>query len=864
LLSNFFYFTIKILCVMMTKTQFFCFTALLFVICSLFPTGLNAQTCTLEQKYWAYRKNFNEKFVNVDFDSVKDGYHPNDGIGVPRKNPDGSLMMPFRFTKSGTSMPASHYDAFSNSAIPGGNGTIMLGNYMAMLATEYKLLQNGGDAAAAEHSLDELFLALQAYQRMDKEFNFFMLEEGKKQRLDTIKTMVYNVRIDPFTGEPITNPQPGDIDTTILSAAAINCDSVKMNKGIDTSGFSGMFYRTDIAKDDLIGTTTSRNAQNYNSTFVELQNGYAADGNKFVPIGTSYWHGDHQGNFTSFDQITGLLYGLTMINKMIGVPKTDKEKEIVKNANAAIKGLICSGLKRIKLKGCFEGKGNLKGNGTLSGLKEKLLDIARENGILKEVRECSGFVTEASFFCGMHNPIDYAKRICNNWALAPFEANHWARLYAISPIDNQYFVSDIIAYSAHAAKLKKHSFALSAAIFNADVLPENKTNILLNQHCGEMMKKLESAPCCGPCVNCSDMVIKDGINIVHNTRPDWYSEDSNAETAPCGEKPVASFPADRPTFFNGIDYMLSMNLMLLACEQDINTGKFTFASANEDKQPKSTKPADLKAIEGCSDEGELHINGPTEVCAGSTVEFTLSCNEWFSPPRNDDDDKTKPNNNAAWGINGTETQVGGDIDKRNKTTYNIPTNATGTFTVAYNWGDKKNDPRNKQVQKTIKVIDKMPDEPKIVSVDNDFKNCECTIVTEDGVVHTYPMRHNSQLIGISRENACGKASVQYTVPAGECKQIPKVVQNNTNNINVEILSNNQVNTITVKSEVLYNVPFLTQLIDINGRLVKKQEFPNSEIIFDLAPLELQSGMYIFNLSSQDGFSKSQKIYYEHY
>jgi hypothetical protein len=40
-------------------------------------------------------------------------------------------------------------------------------------------------------------------------------------------------------------------------------------------------------------------------------------------------------------------------------------------------------------------------------------------------------------------------------------------------------------------------------------------------------------------------------------------------------------------------------------------------------------------------------------------------------------------------------------------------------------------------------------------------------------------------------------------------------------------------------------------------------YVKSDVLY-LAPLELQSGMYIFNLSSQDGFSKSQKIYYEHY
>jgi hypothetical protein len=513
----------------MTKTKFFCFAALFYLVCSLFPTSTFAQTsCTLKEKYWAYRKRLNEKFVKVDWESVKDGYDEHDGIGVPRRNPDGSLEMPIRFTKSGTSFPFTYYDGLTNGIVGGGDGTIMLGNYMAMLGTEYRLLKNSGDTTTAEKTLDELFLAIQAYKRLDKEFNYFMLKEGEKQRLDTIKVPI--VKTDEF-GNPI--------DTTFASfSESLDCDSLQMKNGVDTSGFSGMFYRSDIYKGDELGSQ-SYAGQNYNNSFGELKDQYTKDGNKFIPFGTNWLKTERKmGFFTSLDQITGLVYGLSMAKAMIGkITTSDKEREVLHNIDKALAGLICTGINRIRLNGCFEGKGFIMGNGFLGGFEEKLLEIAAANGILEKLDCDIPSKTLNNFLSGNHNEIDDLKRKCHSWPLKRFESNLWSRLYSIVPSDDEVFKSDIKAFSDQTEKLGKYSFGVSTVLFNSKNVSSSKVDYVLESHCDKLKKKLETAPCCGPCVNCAhapaELFDTDGELKDQDSDLTWFSEDSNADTYPC-------------------------------------------------------------------------------------------------------------------------------------------------------------------------------------------------------------------------------------------------------------------------------------------------------------------------------------------
>jgi hypothetical protein len=770
------------------------------------------------------------------------------------KTSSGNLEMPIRFTNSGFSTPFSQYNAHTNGITGGGDGTIMLGNYMAMLATEYKLLKNGGNSTDAEKTLDELFLSIQAYRRLDKEFNYFMLKEGERQVLDTIKQKIYTI-------DSLGNV----VDSSIISHSSLACDSLKMNSGIDTSGFSGMFYRTDIYQGDQIGTQ-SYAGQGYGNTFTELKNHYDKNG-KFIPHG-DFLFGGQMGYFTSMDQITGLIYGLSMVKTMIGTPRTDKESEIVEKANNALIGLICSGLNRIQLEGCFKGLGMLKGDGFYSGFKEKLLDVAVKNDLLANVLTSCSFSSKTlfNFMAGNHSGIDYLKRICNNSGIKPFESNLWARLYSISPLDDNPLASDIKAYSRSSEKLKKYSFGLSAAIFNQNDVSKDKLDYVLQNHCGKMKEKLASAPCCGPCVNCasapSHLFLPDGVLANQNLNIDWFTEDSNADTFPCGATKESH---TAPTYYNGIDYMLSMNLMLLACEQDIN-GNFKLGS--EDFRPKTTPISPLPNIEGCEDVGTLHIVGPTEVCAGSTVKFELSCNEWFAPPRDDNDDKDgfTDNKNASWNINNGIVKDAKGLDLKSEwhsITYSVPSTATGTFNVSFNWGDIANGVKDRGVQKTITVINKAPN-LSIIASRTDEKHCYFSVTTNTGKIYGFEMQSFPQQIDITERNACGSSTIRVDVPEGNCKELPRTIKtSNDGMMDFQVLYNPATHIVKVKSDVLYTIPFQTKLYDLNGRLVNQSSFENSDIILDLNSLELQSGIYIFQVSNNEQFIKSSRVYYDH-
>lgn len=135
-------------------------------------------------KYWQVRENFDKYFIHTDMD--ENGNLTGDGIGTW----DDEKM---RYTKAGFSIPAltlvltdkAHESTAlidlqkgfcNNSATPGkrnylgyGNEMIAWGNYVAMLATEYELLRRNDQETTK--IVNEIFLALQAYKRVDMTAN---------------------------------------------------------------------------------------------------------------------------------------------------------------------------------------------------------------------------------------------------------------------------------------------------------------------------------------------------------------------------------------------------------------------------------------------------------------------------------------------------------------------------------------------------------------------------------------------------------------------------------------------------------------------------------------------------------------------
>ncbi len=170
--------------------------------------GANAQQCSpqaLAAKYWQYRNNFSSHFIAIDRST---NGCINDGIGQ-------DINDPCICTKAGYSLPATSININNNGAAalkdrkPGPNesqdflnvlcGDVndfdginddiswnaanqhhnwldvgsetphQMGWYWVTLATEYQLLMESGQTEEAQRTLEELFLGLQAYRRLDIE-----------------------------------------------------------------------------------------------------------------------------------------------------------------------------------------------------------------------------------------------------------------------------------------------------------------------------------------------------------------------------------------------------------------------------------------------------------------------------------------------------------------------------------------------------------------------------------------------------------------------------------------------------------------------------------------------------------------------
>lgn len=170
----------------------------LFIIIS---SCLFAQDCPIEAvgaKYWQYRQNLNKHFVLNDIDSSG---CVGDGIGLSKE-------VDCFFTKSGYGIPATSivmesnggagmydrndtaqiqwYDAGCAQGGPDGGTSFnpneprkfnyieygsetphQMGQYWGVLATEYALLKQNHQDVAAQRTLNQLFLGLQAYRRLD-------------------------------------------------------------------------------------------------------------------------------------------------------------------------------------------------------------------------------------------------------------------------------------------------------------------------------------------------------------------------------------------------------------------------------------------------------------------------------------------------------------------------------------------------------------------------------------------------------------------------------------------------------------------------------------------------------------------------
>ncbi len=231
-------------------------------LCEDPSTSVNARPRLLLERYWSSRQALREHFIRNAMDA--DGNLTGDGIGVW----DAQKQ---RYSYAGYGFPLAQM--VMTHTPPGGTGRpnyfrngdmpLNLGRSIALLASEYELLGRSGQFKAQKKTLNELFLALQAYRRIDMTAN-----------------RLWKLRQDACGGSCGWQP--------------------------DLSGFSGWFIRDDIPGDFhalfpanqpahwQVGATES----DYTGGF----NGFPCDDFP-APL--------------SQDQVIGMLHGLAFVKKFI-------------------------------------------------------------------------------------------------------------------------------------------------------------------------------------------------------------------------------------------------------------------------------------------------------------------------------------------------------------------------------------------------------------------------------------------------------------------------------------------------------------------------------------------------------------------
>jgi hypothetical protein len=243
-----------------------------------------AQTYTNEQlqtHYWNYRDRFRKYFIHIGLE---------DGKSIPFEGLDPDFKVtPLNYDVNNTSLYPK-----VKGLINYGDANITHGWYLAVLATEYRLLKDAGnDADALTACRNEIYLALEAINRID---------------LNSKKYFVEN---------------PGSTLTTdgFLTRGDVNEDFYK-NAELDNAGFSQNFQwvHSDLFKG--VDITSYNNSTNIVTTAngSQFNAGKAINqiAHRLVGFGENINGGyGHYGAEMSQDHYYGLLFGLYFIHKFV-------------------------------------------------------------------------------------------------------------------------------------------------------------------------------------------------------------------------------------------------------------------------------------------------------------------------------------------------------------------------------------------------------------------------------------------------------------------------------------------------------------------------------------------------------------------
>jgi len=191
-----------------------------------------------------------------------------------------------------------------------------LGWYLTVLATEYALLGQQGQFAQQQRTLEDIFLALQAYRRLDITANCLVkarydeITEGFEA--ETCSIYVWgNNKTDPcLCPEKYHNIQcPGDSKWHFDIPCKVNCPWSP-----NLTGYSGFFIRSDETQEQEALHDPTEEKWN-----IDLVSGSFAM-SEAPPCSSTFsktCYMEHQVGFLSQDQLFGIMRGLAMVKRYI-------------------------------------------------------------------------------------------------------------------------------------------------------------------------------------------------------------------------------------------------------------------------------------------------------------------------------------------------------------------------------------------------------------------------------------------------------------------------------------------------------------------------------------------------------------------
>lgn len=575
--------------------------------------SLHSQGCSpeaLAAKYWQYRRNFNEHFVIID--RSPNGCI-NDGIGQDPNNPCVC-------SKAGYSLPATSINIANNGAESltdrndddinslfvdmdcgdvnldgdetgndiswddevhncldmGSETPHQMGWYWVTLATEYALLKQSGQDNEAQRTLEELFLGLQAYRRLDIQAQC-LVKKRYDEITDGFETDASCIPDDPsppfsscLCGKRYRTKFKFNQNTGLFEEVPgkepHNTFSTPCFPGCGfqprTDGYSGFFLREDAmpfmegALND--GSEDKWNIDAVKSDFINSQS--PPCDNNFSQ--TCYLV--HRQDFMSQDQMISLMLGLAFIKRYIPADATvttcdgqtfNVLNEAVQIGNAFGNLVTGDDFDRIIW----------PGSNSCCGSEVSL--SATEGG--KLFTQAKGFKKACEYIDGVHRHSSLSENFAWNQYVHFIEllpnnsnGNFFLTLLSIGvdvPASLEHSGFDQYLFAARSSSLNKEIFPL----INNLLHPE-EPNFSLNPEFFESM--LCSAPCGGPCskkedfeqgqIDSPEHPVLNPINFDCANTHNWLGqrwEGGNDH----------DWTRNENRQFNGLDFMALYNIYLL-------------------------------------------------------------------------------------------------------------------------------------------------------------------------------------------------------------------------------------------------------------------------------------------------------------